>query len=297
MVVNSSVGRKIFLIFNVIFLSSVAIICILPFIHLFSISVSSNISASAGQVGILPKGFSLESYKFLTKNSDFLKSIFITIQRTALGTVINMFLVIITAYPLSKENSRFRFRTLYVWFFAFTMFFSGGMIPGYMVVKETGILDSMLALVLPGALNVWNLVMLLNFFRSVPKDLEEAAIIDGAGQWKILWKIFIPVSVSAIATILLFTVVGHWNAWFDGILYLNTPDKYPLQTYLSTVVMDSTMNSFKTLTPEELELMKNVSNKTLKSAQIFLGALPILLVYPFMQRFFIKGIVVGSVKG
>ncbi|NLY17423.1 MAG: carbohydrate ABC transporter permease, partial [Clostridiaceae bacterium] len=155
-------------------------------------------------------------------------------------------------------------------------------------------IDKIWALILPGALSVWHTVMLLNFFRGVLKELEEAAIIDGASHWKILWRVYIPVSKPAIATILLFTIVYHWNAWFDGILYMNSPAKYPLQTYLSTLIMQTNRRIF---TVEDLELLRQVSDKTLRTAQIFIAAVPIMMVYPFLQKYFIKGIVIGGIKG
>lgn len=292
---NSSIGKKIFTVVNIGFLTSVTLICILPIVHLLAVSLSSNVAANAGEVKFLPIGFTVSAYQFLAGKSDFTTSLMVSLKRVAIGIVINMFLVIITAYPLSKEQHQFRARTIYVWFFAITMFFGGGLIPSYIVVKKTGLIDSIWALIIPGALSVWNMVMLLNFFRGVPKELEEAAIVDGAEHFTILWKIFVPISKPALATILLFTMVGHWNAWFDGIIYMNSPKNYPLQTYLSTLVMQQFSKKF--ITTSDLARLQDVSEKTLKVAQIFLGALPIMLVYPFLQRYFIKGIVVGSVKG
>lgn len=297
MKIKETFQRKIFNIVNVSLLSLITIICILPFVHLLAVSFSSSLAAAAGEVKLIPKGFTFEAYKYLSAKPAFFRSVVISTERVLLGTVVNMIMVIITAYPLSKEVHRFRARTAYAWFFAFTLFFSGGMIPSYIVVKETGLINSIWSLVLPGALSVWNTVMLLNFFRQVPKDLEEAAIIDGASQWTILWKIYLPVSTAAIATILLFSAVWHWNSWFDGILYINSPTKYPLQSYISTLINNMNSQSMKTLTKEEFERLKKITEKTLEAAQIFLGALPILLVFPFLQRFFIKGIMVGSVKG
>ncbi|MBR2567927.1 MAG: carbohydrate ABC transporter permease, partial [Paenibacillus sp.] len=203
-------------------------------------------------------------------------------------------LVILTAYPLSRETTVFKQRTAYVWFFVITMFFGGGLIPTYMVIRSTGLLDTIWALVIPGALNVWNMVMLLNFFRNTPKDLDEAALMDGAGHLSLLFRIYLPTSLPAIATILLFTIIGHWNAWFDGILYMNSPDNYPLQTYLSTLISTSNRES---ISVDELASMASYGEKTLRTAQIFMGALPIMAVYPFLQQYFVKGITVGSVKG
>lgn len=274
-------------------LSAVTLLGIIPFIHLLAVSLSSNTAVLAGEVTLWPRGFTLEAYRFLGQKVDFIRSLGVSLERVVLGTVINMLLAVLTAYPLSKEVRQFRFRTFYVWFFAITMFFGGGLIPTYIVVKETGLMNTIWALVVPGALNVWNMIMLLNFFRGISKDLQEAALMDGAGHWKLLWSIYLPVSKPAIATILLFTIVGHWNSWFDGILYLNAPEHYPLQTYLSTLV--TSMNK-SMIGIDDLNVLQNLSEQTLRTAQIFLGALPIMLVYPFLQKHFTKGITIGSVK-
>jgi len=292
-VYRATLGRKIFIFFNVVILIAVMLMGILPFVHLLSVSLSSNVAAMAAEVKLWPVGFTLEAYNYLSQKVEFLRSLWVSVERVVLGTLINMLLTIITAYPLSKSNEQFRFRTLYVWFFAITMFFGGGLIPTYIIIKETGLINTIWALIIPGALNVWNTVMLLNFFRNIPKDMEEAATIDGASQWAILWRVYLPVSLPSLATILLFTIVGHWNSWFDGILYMNSPEKYPLQSYLSTLV---TSINKKAISIDDLNALENVSEKTLRTAQIFLGALPIMLVYPFLQKYFIKGITVGSVK-
>jgi putative aldouronate transport system permease protein len=290
-----SISRKLFVVFNTLLLTSVTLLGIIPFIHLLSISLSSNTAAMAGDVSLWPVGFSTDAYVYLGEKIEFFRSLWVSVKRVVLGTAVNMLLVFITAFPLSKSNNQFKFRTPYVWFFATTMFFGGGLIPTYIIVKNTGIIDSIWALILPGALNVWNMVLMLNFFRSIPRELDEAATIDGAGHLRVLWQIYLPISLPSIATIGLFTIVGHWNAWFDGILYLNSPDKYPLQTYLSTLIM-SINAQMSSLSIEQLKAMDNLSEKTLRTAQIFMGALPIMLVYPFLQKYFVKGMTVGSVK-
>ncbi|WP_339209725.1 carbohydrate ABC transporter permease [Paenibacillus sp. FSL K6-3182] len=290
-----SISRKLFVVFNTLLLTAITLLGIIPFIHLLSISLSSNTAAMAGEVKLWPVGFSLDAYQYLGEKVEFFRSLWVSVQRVVLGTAVNMLLVFITAFPLAKSNHQFKFRTPYVWFFAITMFFGGGLIPTYIIVKDTGIIDSIWALVLPGALNVWNMVLMLNFFRSIPRELDEAAIIDGAGHWRVLWQIYLPVSLPSIATIGLFTIVGHWNSWFDGILYLNSPEKYPLQTYLSTLIM-SINAQMSSMSIEQLKVMDNLSEKTLRNAQIFMGALPIMLVYPFLQKYFVKGMTVGSVK-
>lgn len=256
-----TISRRLFVITNTLVLSLITLLGIIPFVHLLSISLSSNTAAMAGEVRLWPVGFNLDAYRYLGEKVEFFRSFRVSLTRVVLGTAVNMLLVFITAYPLSKSNHQFKFRTPYVWFFAITMFFGGGLIPTYMVVKNTGLIDSVWALILPGALNVWNMVLMLNFFRTIPKELEEAATIDGAGHWRILWRIYLPVSLPSIATIGLFTIVGHWNAWFDGILYLNSPEKYPLQTYLSTLIM-SINSQMTSISIEQIKAMENLSEKT-----------------------------------
>ncbi|WP_062105849.1 carbohydrate ABC transporter permease [Bacillus niameyensis] len=290
---KESLGQKTFNVFNMIFLTGVTLLGILPFVHLLAVSLSSNSAAVAGKVFFLPVDFTTISYQYLAENTAFFMALWITVKRVVIGTIINMFLIVITAYPLSRSNKNFRARTIYSWFFVITMFFGGGLIPTYMVVKETGILDTIWALILPGALNVFFMVMLLNFFRNIPKDLEEAAVVDGAGHWTLLFKIFLPISLPSIATILLFTIVGHWNSWFDGILYMNRPSNYPLQSYLSTLITSLNVQMIST---DNLISLQEMGSKTLRTAQIFMGILPVLLVYPFLQKYFVKGITIGSVK-
>ncbi|WP_397313701.1 carbohydrate ABC transporter permease [Paenibacillus elgii] len=295
MINKSSASRQLFVLFNTIFLTLITALAIIPFVHLLAISLSSNTAAMAGEVKLWPVGFNLDAYIYLGEKVEFLRSLRVSLERVVLGTAVNMFLVFITAFPLAKSNDKFKYRTVYVWFFAVTMFFSGGLIPTYMIVKNTGLIDTIWALILPGALNVWNMVLMLNFFRAIPKELDEAATIDGAGHWRVLWQVYLPVSLPSIATIGLFTVIGHWNVWFDGILYMNSPEHYPLQTYLSTLItaINSQMSS---MSLDQLKALENLSEKTLRTAQIFMGALPIMLVYPFLQKYFVKGMTVGSVK-
>ena len=223
----------------------------------------------------------------------------ISVLRTVIGTAISLIVIVMTAYPLSKTDGRFKGRTVFTWFFLITMFLGGGLFATYFLYKQLGLLNSFLVYILPGACDVWFVLMLMNFFRGIPKEIEEAALIDGAGQFSVLFKLYIPLAMPSIATIILFTAIGQWNSWFDGIMFMNDPSKYPLQSYLYTMIIssDPTKQSGFTLTPEQLEALKNIGGKNLQSAQIFLGILPIALVFPFLQRFFVKGITVGSVKG
>ncbi|MNI05901.1 L-arabinose transport system permease protein AraQ [compost metagenome] len=286
-------GRRIFILFNYIFLITLGLLCLLPLINVLAVSLSSNAAATAGMVKLWPVDFNLSSYKYVAGKTEFIQAFIISIKRVLLGTTINMLLSIMIAYPLSKESTVFKSRTFYAWFFVLTMLFSGGLIPWYMVIRATGLLDSIWALILPGAVPVFNVILLLNFFRGLPKELEEAAFIDGAGPLTSLYRIILPLSKPALATIGLLTVVSHWNAWFDGLILMSSPNHYPLQSYLQTVIIQQ---SLEVITGPDLALLEQISNRTVKAAQVFVGALPILLVYPFLQKYFMKGIVMGSVK-
>lgn len=290
---KSSLSRKAFILINTVFLLTFSALCILPFINMLAISLSSRHAAGTGIVYFWPVEFTLKSYDYILHKVEFMNALGVSIVRVLLGTFVNVFFTIITAYPLSKDDKKFPLRTVFVWFFYFTSLFGGGLIPFYMVVKKTGLIDSIWSLIIPGAVPVGNVVLLLNFFRGISKELLESANIDGAGHWKVLWKIIVPISLPALATITLFTMVGHWNSWFDGLIFLNSPGKYPLSTYLQTILIQPNSTIMNAAT---LEMLRHISDRTVKTAQIFVGMLPILLVYPFLQKYFMTGLVLGSVK-
>ncbi|MEF3305033.1 carbohydrate ABC transporter permease [Paenibacillus sp. GYB003] len=294
MVQKTGAGRKLFAAFNYTFLIGLAVLCLLPLVHVLAVSFSSSAAAMGGMVKLWPVQFTTSAYEFALQKPEFLTALIVTVKRVVLGTSISMFLTVLSAYPLAKERAKFRWRTAYAWLFVLTMLFHGGLIPWYMTIKTLGMLDSIWALVLPGAVPVFNVILLLNFYRGLPKELEESAFMDGAGHWTTLWRIYVPLSTPALATIGLFTIVGHWNSWFDGLILMNSPDHYPLQSYLRTIIVGQDLTM---LTSTDLTLLNELSERTVKTSQIFLGALPIIMVYPFLQRFFIKGIVMGSVKG
>ncbi len=283
-----------FTIVNNCFLVLAALLCIIPLIHILAVSFSSSSAAAAGKVVFWPVEFSLNSYAYVARRAAFWHSMLISVERIALGGVVNLVLTILCAYPLSKEKKEFRFRTFYAWAFFITMLFNGGLIPWYIVIKQMGLLDKIWALVLPGAVPVFSVILLLNFFREIPKELNEAAFIDGAGHWTTLWRVIVPVSTPALATITLFSLVGHWNNWFDGMILMNKAENYPLQSYIQTIVVQ---RSYSMLSRQEISELATISDRTLRASQIFLGTLPIVLVYPFLQKYFVKGIVLGGVKG
>ncbi|WP_309119245.1 carbohydrate ABC transporter permease [Paenibacillus sp.] len=290
-----SFGRSVFIAFNYIVLVGFALLCLLPMVHVLAISLSSGTAAAAGFVTLWPVDFTFKAYEYVANKPEFIRSMIVSFQRVLIGVPLDMLLTLLIAYPLSKDARTLSFRRGYIVFFMITILFGGGLIPWYMVIKMTGLLDSIFALILPGAVSVFNVILLFNFFRNLPKEIEEAAYIDGAGHWYTLWKIFVPLSMPAIATLILFTTVGHWNSWFDGIILMNRTENYPLQSYLQTVVVQQGLE--RMITIQDTALLQEVSNRTNKAAQIFIGALPILLVYPFLQRYFMSGIVLGSVKG
>lgn len=282
----------IFTVFNYSFLILMALLCILPLVHILAVSLSGSAAAAANIVTFWPVDFTIDAYQRTIGNDNFIRSFMISVLRVVLGTAISMGAMLCAAYSLAKYDEEFKGRKLYVWFFVFTMIFNGGLVPTYMVVTGLGLTNTIWALVLPTAINAFNLILLLNFFRtSVPKSLEESATIDGANHFQIFLKIYLPIAVPAIATVSLFTMVFHWNSWFDGMIYNNDARNYPLQTFLQTIIVQQ---DFSQIT--DAETLRNLSQRTVQSAQIFIAALPMLVVYPFIQKYFVKGIVLGAEK-
>ncbi len=293
---HTSSAYRWFLRFNYVILTVIALLCLFPIVNILAISFSSSTAVNAGSVTLWPVDFTLSSYRYMLENNQFIHSFGTSLLRVVLGVSVNLLFTILVAYPLSKEAATFCSRTAYAWIFVFTMLFGGGLIPGYLVVKEMGLLDSVWALVLPGAVPIFNVLLMLNFFRGLPKELEEAAWMDGAGHLRTLWSVYLPVSLPSIATITLFSLVGHWNAWFDGMIYMRSPEHYPLATYLQSILQQVSVQN-ENVTFEQAALLNEISDRTTQASQIFLSILPILAIYPFLQRYFVHGLVVGSVKG
>jgi len=292
-------SRTVFLFFNYIVLTMVALICVSPFINLLAISFSDKIAVTANKVTFWPVGFNTAAYSFITSNTAFSRALWISVQRALLGVAVNIFLIIITAYPLSKGTETFRARNIFSWFYVLTILFSGGLIPTYMIVRYTGLMNSIWALVLPGALPVFSMFVVMNYMRGLPKELEEAAYIDGANHVQTLVRIILPVCTPTLATVVLFSFVGHWNSWFDGMIYMNTVEKYPLQSYLQTVVInpEAFFRNATNISADLAAFLNLVNARTTNAAQLFLATVPILCIYPFLQRYFTTGLVLGSVKG
>ncbi|WP_020617687.1 carbohydrate ABC transporter permease [Paenibacillus daejeonensis] len=283
---------KVFYYFNLALLIVVSILCILPMIHIFAVSLSGKSAAESNLVTFFPIDFNLESYARTFENDNFTNAIWISVMRAIIGTVLSMAVTVMAAFSLSRSSVEFKARVFYVWFFLVIMIFDAGLVPNYLLIQQLGLVNSFWVLILPGLVNVWNMILMMNFFRVLPKELDEAAIVDGASTFRILFSVYLPISLPAIATISLFTMVGHWNSWFDGMLYLRSQDQWPLATLLQTIVVVQDFSKTG-ITPEDMAML---SNRSVKSAQIFIAMLPILAVYPFLQRFFVKGIVLGAVK-
>ena len=293
---KKSASKIAFDIFNYTFLTLLGLLCLMPFINLFAISLSKSTFVEAGYVTLYPRGFTLTSYKFVLENDKFWTSFFNSIKRLGIGLPLNMIVLILTAFPLSKSKDEFAARNVFSWFFIFTMMFTGGLIPTYLVVMKLGLINSIWSLVLPNVLSVSNMILLMNFLRSIPKEMEEAAKIDGGGVFKILAFIVLPVAKPGLATVALFRIVSHWNSWFDGMIYMKSSVNYPLQTYLRTLVVD-----FEAVISESVrghgELLAMMNARTGRAAQLFIATIPIIMVYPFLSRYFTSGLVMGSVKG
>lgn len=299
MVKKRTFSGIIFNIFNYTLLSVLALLCILPMLHILAISLSDKSAATAGIIGLLPVNFTTAAYQYVMEKKEFWSAFLISLKRLAIGVPYHVIMTILVAYPLSYPASRLRGRSIYVGLLIFTMLFSGGLIPSYMLYKELGYLDTIWVLIVPGAVSAGNIMLMMNFFRNLPRELEESARIDGAGYLRTLLQVILPVSLPSIATITLYVIVGHWNDYFSGVVFMNSAKNYPLQTYVYNLVNQASRltASLDVGVGESWQILAKISDKTVRSAQIFITALPILLVYPFLQKYYIKGIVVGSVKG
>lgn len=288
--IKETKAEKLFRVFLNIFLIICAISMIYPFWHLFVVSVSSPEFVLADKVHLLPRGFNINAYEMLITTNKMLRSLWNTVFITVVGTFINVSLTVLLAYPLSKKY--LYGKGLVIKIIIITMFFRGGMIPSFILVQKLNLINTLWALILPTAVSAFYLIIMINFFKSVPDELEEAAKIDGLGDLGILLKIYLPLSLHAIATITLFYSVMRWNTFMPAILYINDMVKYPLQVVLRQIVMlDEVMGNVGS------DAVLSMPPESKKAATIIFTILPIICIYPFVQKYFIKGVMVGSVKG
>lgn len=268
----------------------VLLICLIPFLYIISLSLSDPVAVVNGEVFIVPVGFSGEAYRQIFTYPNFFNAYLNTIIYTVFGTAISLFVMTLFAYPLSKPQ--LRGQSIIMKLVVFSMFFSGGLIPNYLLVSRLGLINTRFAILLPFCINTFNLILLINFFKSIPNDIEEAAIIDGLGYGGILTKIILPLSGAGLATVGLYTAVFFWNDWFNSLIYLKS-SQFPVMLYLRNIVNGTTqLNNGGGSSAETASLSMSI-----KAAVIIVSTLPIILVYPFVQRYFVKGVMVGSVKG
>lgn len=288
---HNTKSGKVFDVINYIFLGLLGIGMLIPFIYILAGSFASEIELKTRPFFLIPHDFSLESYKYIFSTDAFLRSLLITIGVTIVGTLIQLIMTFTFAYPLSRKHMVGRNVLLNMVIFA--MLFSGGMIPTYLVVKGLGLLDTYWALMLPAAINPFNLMIIKNFFQELPVELEESAKIDGCTEFGILWRIFLPLSKPVVATFTLFYAVGIWNDFMSGLLYINDSAKWPIQLLLRQITMSSSgVNALASIDPNYIPPEQGI-----KFAVIIVATLPILIFYPFLQKHFAKGMLVGSVKG
>lgn len=290
--ISARIGRVV--IYTIVI--SLGLICLLPLWNIVAISFSSSEAVTANAVGLMPVNFTIETYKMIMEDSQFWRSFSISVQRVILSLIINMILIVLMAYPLSKSKRHFRGRNIYMNLLIFSMLFNGGMIPTYLVVKNMNLLNTIWSLVLPGAVQVFSIILIMNFFISVPKSLEEAAIMDGANPLQVLFKVYIPISLPALATVALFSIVGNWNDFFSGLIYMTKVSNYPLMTYIQSLSVNIEELLKSGANVSSLENTMQVSNRNLNAAKIVVSIVPLLIIYPLLQKYFITGIVVGSVK-
>jgi len=290
--------RKItaFDIVVVIILLFCTLTCLIPLLNTIAISFSDKTSAALGQVYLWPKNFNVTSYREILKEPQFFRSFGNSVMIVLMGGFMNIFFSVVMAFPLSKGTDVFRLRNIYVWIIVFTMLFSGGLIPSFLLIKSLGLMDTYWALTLPSAVPVFSVIMVMNFYKGIPRALEEAAWVDGANPLYILFRIYIPLAMPVIATIALFAFVGHWNAFFGGKIYINTPAKVPLQTYIQSMTAQIDPSKLAAMTPEEQLRQQELSVLTFNAAKVIVSMVPIMLIYPFLQRYFVTGIVLGAVK-
>lgn len=240
--------------------------CLIPLLHVIALSLSSKTAALSGKVTLWPVELTFTPYKVLMTDHKFMQAMWISVQRVVLGGAINLVLTVITAFALSQDETDFPARKVYMWFMIFAMLFGASLVPWYFVIKATGLMDTIWALVIPGALPVYNTILLMNFFRNLPKEIKESAMLDGITPFQMMMRIFVPLAKPAIATVTVFSVVFHWNNFFDGLLLMNTPSNMPLQTYIQTLTNTTVSVMSSSLTPAEIEALTSL--KTFNAAKI-----------------------------
>lgn len=286
---------KVFYFFNDLLLLIALLIVLYPLIYIFSASFSDRLSVISGDVVLWPVHFSLEGYQAVFKDPRVLTGYGNTIFYTIVGTILNVILTILAAYPLSR--STMVGRNIIMYLFAFTMLFNGGLIPNYLLIKDLGMIDTRWAMILPGALSVWNVIIARTFYQStISQELFEAASIDGCSHLRFMWSVVLPLSKAITAVMVLFYGVFHWNAYFNAFIYLKSDELYPLQIVLRDILIQNQIDPASITDTEDMTRKQGLAD-LLKYSIIIVASLPIWLVYPFVQKYFVKGVMIGSIKG
>ncbi|RAV15335.1 carbohydrate ABC transporter permease [Paenibacillus contaminans] len=290
-----SLGDKWFDGVNIALLAIVSLIVLYPLVFVLSASVSNPAHVLNGDMWLLPKDITWKGYSKVLDNKELLNSYGNTIFYTAAGTAINLVMTVMAAYPLSRRD--FAGRNLIMGLMVFTMFFSGGLIPSYMLVKQLGMLNTFWALIIPSAVSIWNIIIMRTFFQSsIPNEIQEAAAIDGCSDWRILWRIVLPLSIPILAVMVLFYSVGHWNAYFNALIYLTDRAAYPLQLILREILIQGQMEEMVSI-GDSSHAQTIMDEELVKYAVVVIANLPILVLYPLLQKYFVKGVMIGAIKG
>ncbi|NOU76019.1 ABC transporter permease subunit [Paenibacillus sp. LMG 31458] len=287
-----SIGSRAFDIGNVCILLLFSIITLIPFLYVTATSLAPLKQVLQGGLILWPETIDWGAYYTIFSNTHFVHSLWVSIFITVTGTFVNLLFTTLMAYPLSKK--RLRGRGVILFLVVVTMLFSGGLIPSYLVVKNIHLLNTVWSVILPGAISAFNLIIMRNFFMSIPEELEEAARIDGCRNFGVLFRVVLPLSMPALATFTLFYAVGHWNNYFSAVMYINKSDLWPIQVLLRQMIIEGSVEQFQNAA---LEASAQVLPKSIKMAATIVATVPILIIYPFLQKHFAKGVLLGSVKG
>ncbi|MEK8131556.1 carbohydrate ABC transporter permease [Paenibacillus filicis] len=290
--IRSSASEQAFQVANIIFFVLLGLTTIVPFLNLIAKSLSSEAAVISGMVNLLPVDVQFGTYKYVLTQGTFLGSLRVSLTVTVLGTLLALSMTTLAAYPLSK--TRLRGRKFFILMYIFTMLFSGGLIPTYLLMQSLSLIDKLPVLFLPAMISVYNMLIIKSYFESLPDSLEESAKLDGASNLSILWRITLPLSLPVLATIALFYAVAFWNDYFASLIYINSPERKPLQLYLKELFVSSSDAFLQA--GNHAEAAMNTAPQSIQAASIILATLPIIVIYPYLQKYFVKGVLIGSVK-
>lgn len=295
---RESFADRVFNLGNYLFIGVMLAVILYPLIYILSASVSDPVAVNSGEMWLWPKGFTLEGFQRVFRDPDIILGYRNTIFYTTVGTLINLAVTLPCAYALSRADLLGRSAILFL--IIFTMFFSGGLIPTYLLVRDLGLINTVWALLLPKAASAWNILVAMAFFRmTIPRELHDAAVVDGCSEFRFFTQIVLPLSKAIIAVMALFYAVGHWNQYFDALIYLSDRDLYPLQLFLREILVEQEMSATMMMDGAAMEAMAHQARiaDIVKYAVMIVASLPLLIAYPFLQRYFVKGVMIGSVKG